>query len=173
MSGNHGESRYVDLYSCSNSCRVISIKFGLINKNQMNRFFTLLVISFMATISMACVSGSKHQSEKEGDKTYTVLAPETFRDSVSRGDIVLVDVRRPDEYSAGHLKGAKMVTWGDEIAFVAAAKQLEGKVLFIYCRSGRRSNAAGKYLTEKMGFKVYDLGGGYLAWTEKGYEIEK
>lgn len=82
-------------------------------------------------------------------------------------------MRRPDEFSAGHLKNAILVTWGNETEFAEAAKKLNGKTLYIYCRSGRRSNAAGIYLSQKLGFKVYDLNGGYLAWTSNNYEIEQ
>ena len=49
--------------------------------------------------------------------------------------------------------------------------------LYIYCRSGRRSAAAGEALS-KAGYEVYNLAGGYLAWTEAGkpvtkYEVER
>ncbi len=123
-------------------------------------------------ISMSC-NEKFPQSNPNAEQTYTVLSPEVFRDSISHKGVVLVDVRRPDEFSAGHLKNAILVTWGNETEFAEAAKKLNGKTLYIYCRSGRRSNAAGIYLSQKLGFKVYDLNGGYLAWTSNNYEIEQ
>lgn len=138
----------------------------------MNNILAVLVFPMVAMISMAC--NDKAPQENAGaEQAYTVLSPEAFRDSISRENVVLVDVRRPDEFSAGHLKNAILVTWGNESEFVSAAQELKGKTLYIYCRSGRRSNAAGLYLSQKLGFKVYDLEGGYLAWTAKDYEIEK
>ena len=78
----------------------------------------------------------------------------------------LLDVRRADEYAAGHLPGAALLDVTDSVAFARGVEQLDKeKNIYIYCRSGRRSRKAADILTAK-GFKVTDMQGGYNAWKE-------
>lgn len=71
---------------------------------------------------------------------------------------VVLDVRTPEEYAAGHLKGAKLLdlTSGE---FEAALPSLDAAATYVvYCRSGNRSGQA-VALMEKAGFTaVTDLG---------------
>ena len=69
---------------------------------------------------------------------------------------VIVDVRRDDEYKAGHIPGALLLTL-EKITKESAAKVLPDKsqMIFIYCRSGRRSKIAGGEVSFKNGGKKY------------------
>jgi len=80
--------------------------------------------------------------------------------------IQLVDVRRPEEFEAGHINKAILINVL-EPDFLSKAKSLldKSKPVAVYCRSGRRSKDAAKLLV-KEGFKVYDLNNGFLGWTE-------
>jgi phage shock protein E len=74
------------------------------------------------------------------------------QNSAFNPDNVLIDVRSPQEYEAGHLKNAKNIP-ADKIAegikYLVPDKE---KTIVIYCRSGRRSDIAEKALKE-MGYK--------------------
>jgi rhodanese-related sulfurtransferase len=48
----------------------------------------------------------------------------------------------------------------------------KSKTYYIYCRSGRRSNSAAKYMKSK-GFKVYDMQGGINNWCGQGLKVVK
>ena len=91
------------------------------------------------------------------------LAPETS----------IIDVRTAEEFAAGHLRGAANIDWY-QAGFVESVKAAYGKehALYVYCRSGRRSASAAAKLA-KEGYTVYNLEGGYLAWTEAGREVTK
>lgn len=71
-------------------------------------------------------------------------------------NIVILDVRTPNEYKTGHIKRAKNL---------ATPKEVESKypnkdtVLFVYCQSGSRSLKASKKLVMKGYTEVYDIGG--------------
>ena len=86
-----------------------------------------------------------------------------LRDDAS---IQLVDVRRLDEYFAGHIDNAIMINVLED-DFVDKAKSMldKSKPVAVYCRSGKRSKDAAKKLTD-VGFNVYDLDKGYLGWIE-------
>lgn len=87
---------------------------------------------------------------------------------VSQKDLkngVLVDVRTPEEYDAGHLEGARNMNLFME-DFVSAAKTLpKGKTLYVYCQKGGRSARAAQVL-DSLGYDVVDLLGGYEAWSK-------
>lgn len=70
---------------------------------------------------------------------------------------VLIDVRTPEEYAAGHLEGAVNlpVEWD---GFPAAVERLDPELTYVlYCRSGRRSAIAAAAMTA-VGLEVVDLG---------------
>lgn len=94
-----------------------------------------------------------------------VLTAEEFAAAVKADKkAVVLDVRRPDEFAAGHIEGAVLLNFLDTVAFNAGVEKLDkSKTYYIYCRSGRRSNNAAVIL-QKKGFTVFDLGGGFLSW---------
>ena len=79
---------------------------------------------------------------------------------------VIVDVRRDDEYKAGHIPGALLLTL-EKITKESAAKVLPDKsqMIFIYCRSGRRSKIAANKLLE-LGYTNLIEFGGILDYTD-------
>jgi len=93
------------------------------------------------------------------------LSPEELKEILERdemGQFVLVDVRQPEEYRAGHIPGARLVPLGE---LEARHSELEkDKKIVTYCRSGHRSMGAAILLCG-MGFKdVYTMDGGMLNW---------
>ena len=109
---------------------------------------------------------------------YTDLSVNEFENRLAVDDsIQLVDVRTPEEYAEGHIPGAVNINWYDETFLDQAKKSLSAaRPVAVYCRSGKRSAAAAARL-EAAGFRVFNLLGGYLAWTEAGksvtrYEVE-
>jgi rhodanese-related sulfurtransferase len=82
------------------------------------------------------------------------------------GQVVLVDVRQPDEYSARHIPGARLFPLGE---LEARHGELEkDKKIVTYCRSGHRSMGAALLLCG-LGFEeIYTMDGGMLDWD---YEI--
>lgn len=73
---------------------------------------------------------------------------------------VIVDVRRDDEYKAGHIPGALLLTL-EKITKESAAKVLPDKsqMIFIYCRSGRRSKIAANKLLDLGYTNLIEFGG--------------
>jgi len=85
------------------------------------------------------------------------------------GDYVILDVRRADEFAEGHIPGAINVA-NEDIADTQPDELPDlDKVIYVYCRSGRRSKeAAGKLA--KIGYtNIYEFGG-IIDWEG---EIEK
>ena len=119
---------------------------------------------FTALLGMlSCTSGAR----------FANLDVEAFTEKAADPAVFLVDVRTPDEYAEGHLRGAANIDAeaADFLDKMEAACPKETPVA-IYCRSGRRSAEAAKKLS-KAGYTVCDLQGGILAWQEAGKPVTK
>ncbi len=96
-----------------------------------------------------------------------VLEVTEFKKEITKTNVQLLDVRTAKEYNSGHIKKAINVDVLDQNAFTKYVKDLDvEQPVYLYCRSGSRSQSASKLLVE-LGFKkIYDLKGGYLNWTK-------
>ena len=95
-------------------------------------------------------------------KTLAPRGVKALLDKDKQGEFLLLDVRQPEEYEAGHIPGAAFIPLGE---LEARQEELErDKKIITYCRSGRRSMAAAIALCG-LGFKdVHHLEGGILNW---------
>lgn len=119
------------------------------------------IISSLLLI-LAFTSCAVYQSEN-----YTLLTSNVYQQKLSEPNVQLVDVRTSAEFGSGHLAGAINIDINKD-DFSDRIKVLDNsRKVFIYCRSGVRSNKAAKRMQE-LGFKeIYDLEGGILAWGGK------
>ena len=127
----------------------------------MKKLIPILLSTLMFT---GCAGTSNHQTNTYRsitmDEAVTMMAQET--------GYIILDVRRPDEFAAGHIPNAINVPnesiGTDEIPELPNKDQL----IMVYCRSGRRSKEASEKLV-KLGYTNIVEFGGILDW--KG-EIE-
>jgi rhodanese domain protein len=125
-----------------------------------------IFISLVALVMIGAIVGcSLTKKEKRPQIVATDVA--TFKKIIERPDIQLVDARTPKEYNEGHIGNAINI---DVLAedFIPKATQLlkKEKPIAVYCRSGKRSTIAAEKLAA-AGFSgpIYNLTGGYLAYT--------
>ena len=97
-----------------------------------------------------------------------ISVSQSFDKRKQNSGIPLIDVRTPQEYAQGAIKGAVNIDYFDQKLFLKKISALEkSKPVYLYCRSGNRSMKAARQLAS-LGFeKIYDLAGGYLAWSSK------
>lgn len=92
---------------------------------------------------------------------------------LEKSDIILIDVRQPEEYESGHIPGAVLIPLPelpDKLAELSTEKEI-----VTYCRLGRRSLAAAQLIADERDSEVYTIDGGIMAWdglVAKG-EIEE
>jgi rhodanese-related sulfurtransferase len=86
-------------------------------------------------------------------------------ESALQSGALLVDVREPVEYDAGHVPGAVLVP----LATVPAAIDYftAAEPTYVICRSGGRSYRVCEFLADK-GLAVVNVEGGTLAWITSG-----
>jgi rhodanese-related sulfurtransferase len=109
------------------------------------------------------------------------LLPPAAKEEID-GGAVLIDVREPERYEAGHLEGAINVPAGEsardahDASYVEAIEEAgagpEDRVILV-CGEGNRSARAADALQNEHDFKqVSSIIGGSKLWSELGYPIE-
>jgi rhodanese-related sulfurtransferase len=96
-----------------------------------------------------------------------------FAELIADSNVVILDVRKADEFAEGHIKGAILIDqFQSDFIEQVRDKLPNDKTIAVYCRSGRRSaNAVGKLAD--IGFKCVNLKGGILAWKEANMPVIK
>ena len=91
---------------------------------------------------------------------------------INREDALVIDVRDPGEYGAGHILGARNLPVAriDEKADLGKRKD---RPLIVYCDSGARSSKAAAVLRQQGYTQVVNLSGGLGAWQAAGLPVEK
>ena len=81
---------------------------------------------------------------------------------------VVIDVRELDEYVAGHVPGAPLISLASVPERVHEVPA-EGEVLVI-CKMGGRSRNAAAFL-RGQGIDAVNIAGGTMAWIEAGHRV--
>ena len=83
-------------------------------------------------------------------------------------NVVVLDVRTPEEYAQGHIEGAKLVPVQKLDRYLGEGKleREKRKKLLVYCRSGVRSVMASRKLADHA-FQPYNIKGGINAWRSE------
>ena len=100
-----------------------------------------------------------------GKTIYIQIDQEKAKEMMAVNDgHVIVDVRRADEYAAGHIPGAILIP--NESIGTEKPEQLPDKdqIILIYCRSGNRSKQAAQKLADMGYTNIYEFGG-INTWT--------
>ncbi len=106
-------------------------------------------------------------------KPFTSLSPKQFNYLTKQSDIIIIDVRTPQEFAQGYISGAINIDIYNPNFAKEIAKLDKNKHYLIYCRSWNRSKAAMK-LMKQLGFKkVNDLEWWINNWIKIGFPIIK
>ncbi|OGG61973.1 hypothetical protein A3C87_01835 [Candidatus Kaiserbacteria bacterium RIFCSPHIGHO2_02_FULL_49_34] len=99
------------------------------------------------------------------------ITPQELNALLRRGGdaITLIDVRTPEEYSAGHIAGSRNIPLNLISGALAELKNNAGTV-YVNCAAGGRSMQACEILTQN-GIDAVNLVGGITAWASEGFEI--
>lgn len=123
-------------------------------------------------IGIALVSGGAlvWPSLQRGGKKVSLLQATQM---INQGKAVIVDVREPAEFAAGHMRDAKNVPLKELSNRAGELDKFKSKTLIVVCQAGTRSAKALGQL-KKAGFaEAYSLEGGMAAWQAQGLPVAK
>ncbi|APY10109.1 hypothetical protein BWZ22_02170 [Seonamhaeicola sp. S2-3] len=121
------------------------------------------VIFFMSFFN--CKGGTKNSAIN--------ISPNDLYTALQTDSIQLIDVRTPKEYQAGFIKTAQNIDYKSSNFSTNIEALNKQKPVYIYCRSGKRSEKSIKIFQEAGFEKIYNLEGGILNWKQKGLDIFK
>lgn len=105
--------------------------------------------------------------------------PDEVAAMVLSGELVVVDVREPDEFEKGHIPGAVNIPRGwlefkaDPTSPAYDERIAADKPLLVYCTIGGRSALATAALQELDYANVTNLEDGFEAWKDADYPVER
>ena len=123
-------------------------------KKMMITFVTLLALTIFAGADVTTITAKRAAARLKKDPK-----------------IVVVDIRTPEEFAKGHIKGAVNINMNSKDFSEKLGKLERDKTYIMHCRSGGRS-ASSLPVWKRLGFKnVLHLSSGTLGWVKAGQPL--
>lgn len=96
---------------------------------------------------------------------YSQITPTDLKQRIASGeDLVLIDVRQPEEHAEVHIPNSILIPLGELPARLDELEQYRDREIILYCRSGNRSGQACMFLSMQGFHHLANLEGGMLQW---------
>lgn len=114
----------------------------------------------MALVPALMLMTSCNAQTKDGDVT-VAEAKEMMQDE----DVVVLDVRTPEEYEKGHIEGATLINFYSDDFEQKINELPKDKEYVVYCHSGNRSGQAVQKMKAAGFTKAHNMTGGWSSWS--------
>jgi rhodanese-related sulfurtransferase len=126
----------------------------------------------MNTKQDSVVVSEEHHDDDEV-KNYEIYPGIVAEKITNNEDVIILDVRTPEEYEELHLKNALLLPVqelsGQSLASIGLGEDVKDKEIIIYCRSGARSKTAYDIM-DSLGYtNIKSVSGGMIHWEEDQY----
>jgi rhodanese-related sulfurtransferase len=106
------------------------------------------------------------------DAQYRELSAVDAFEMINNVQPLIIDVRTPSEYSAGHIPGANLLPVQVFAENIGKLEQYKDENILIYCASGNRSTVAAKMLLDSGFTKIHNLRQGIGGWQRHNLPME-
>ena len=130
------------------------------------------LISLTLILYINCVQGYSDQSSQIIKKISVEEADKLINERKDDPNLIILDVRTPDEYKTGHIKNSLNINFKSNNFKEEVDKLGKNNTYLVHCRSGKRSSKAIEIMRELNFREVYNMGG-IIQWKEKGFEISE
>ncbi len=153
----------------------------------MNRNVNLFLVIALGSLAVGCSGSSDDGAASRVPDTEAAPTPVVVLDGSLRGspvspeelagrlngerDFLLIDVRSPEEFSAGHIPGAVNIPYDQLPSRLDELNGSQDQEVIVYCRTGRRAGIAEQALQESGFQNVRDLDGHMVDWNSAGYPV--
>ncbi len=104
---------------------------------------------------------------------YRELTSEQAAEFIKTSQPLVLDVRTPPEYAAGHLQGSIHIPLNQLQTRQAELASHKDEPILVYCATGNRSTVAAKILIDNGFHRVSNLRHGIVDWARKQYPVVK
>jgi len=123
-----------------------------------------LAVAAIASVGLLAGCSTSNEATKKVD-------PVEFSEVIAEPGVIILDVRTPEEFNAGHIENAININVADSNFSSEVSKLDKNATVAVYCRSANRSAVATKEMAE-LGFTdMYDMQGGILEWEAAGGQV--
>lgn len=130
----------------------------------------ILALILSAALLVALTGCSSTPSAAAPDIPARVGTDE-FATVITQPGVQIIDVRTPEEFADGHIRGAVNIPV-QQPDFSAQIARLDKDATYaVYCRSGNRSQPAVAAMREAGITHIYELAGGTKDWTAEGQPL--
>jgi len=120
-----------------------------------------LAVAAIASVGLLAGCSSSSEATKKVD-------PVEFSEVIAQPGVIILDVRTPEEFNAGHIPNAININVADSNFSSEVSKLDKNATVAVYCRSANRSAVATNEMAE-LGFTdMYDMQGGIIDWEAAG-----
>lgn len=135
------------------------------------------VLAGFALLLASCNEGDQSSESADAGASGSATSVESITPEAAAqlikesSDVVVLDIRTPEEFAEGHVAGAVNVDFRAD-SFEEKIGELDpGTPYVVHCRSGGRS-AQSLPILEKAGFeKIYHLEAGFNGWTASNLPV--
>jgi rhodanese-related sulfurtransferase len=103
---------------------------------------------------------------------FAAVSPQDAIRLMNQGALVL-DIRTPDKYAAGHIAGARHMTSDKILEAKEALKKYREKLVLVYDETGSLGASAARQLAEQGFTKAFNLRGGLAAWQAENLPVAR
>jgi rhodanese-related sulfurtransferase len=125
-----------------------------------------LLLSLLAILSSTMLSAA-------ADAPQNVTPDQAEKLLKEKKEIVVLDVRTPEEFKDGHIAGAKNVDFQSDDFKKQVASLDKSKTYLVHCAAGGRSARALKVLEGDKFEHLYHLNDGFNGWKQAGKPVAK
>lgn len=123
-----------------------------------------LAVAAIASVGLLAGCSSSNEAIKKVD-------PIEFSEVVNQPGVIVLDVRTPEEFNAGHIANAVNINLEGSDFASEVSKIDKDSTVAVYCRSGNRSGVATKQMAELGFVDMYDMQGGIIDWEAAGGQV--
>ena len=139
----------------------------------MKQFLMALLATPLLLIGQAGCDAGEKPAPKASAVSKNISVEDAAKLVKENKAIVILDVRTPEEFKAGHIPGATNVDFNDP-AFSKQLAQLDrNKTYLVHCAAGGRSAQANEEMQVLKFKSILHMNEGFRAWAAKGKPVER
>ena len=141
--------------------------------------FSILFVTALLTVLAANAGAQPAKSQTKGEtpssasSVKNVEAEQAAKLLKENKKIVVLDVRTPEEFAAGHIAGATNLDFHNPDFEKKLSVLDKSKSYLVHCAAGGRSAKTRELMKKQQFQSIYHLEGGLKAWEKAGNPVER
>ncbi len=132
-----------------------------------------LLASLCLTVSNAAEKPGSPKTPPSAQTVVRNVNPAEAEKLIAGKQLVVLDIRTPEEFQAGHIAGATNINFRAPDFAKQIAALPKGKTYLLHCASGNRSTQSLPVFKKLEFSSLYHLDGGMKAWKKAGLPVTK